>query len=46
MRNDYPEISEKINKAINFYIDDLGSIRAGRASTTVLNKSVLITMVQ
>ncbi len=38
MKNDYPELNEKINKAINFFIDDLGSIRAGRASTTVLNK--------
>lgn len=38
MKNDYPEISEKIKKAINYFIEDLGSIRAGRASTTVLNK--------
>ena len=38
MKNDYPEINEKIQKAIDFFIDDLGSIRAGRASTTVLNK--------
>lgn len=38
MRNDYPEIMEKIDKAINYFVDDLGSIRAGRASTTVLNK--------
>ena len=38
MRNDYPEIMEKIDKAINYFIDDLGSIRAGRANTTVLNK--------
>lgn len=38
MKNDYPELNEKISKAVNFYIEDLGSIRAGRASTTVLNK--------
>ena len=38
MKNDYPELNEKITKALNFYIEDLGSIRAGRASTTVLNK--------
>ena len=38
MKNNYPELSEKITKATNYFIDDLGSIRAGRASTTVLNK--------
>lgn len=38
MKNNYPELSEKITKAINFFVDDLGTIRAGRASTTVLNK--------
>ena len=38
MKNDYPELNEKITKALNFYVEDLGSIRAGRASTTVLNK--------
>ena len=38
MRNDYPELSAKMEKAINFFVEDLGSIRAGRASTTVLNK--------
>ena len=38
MRNDYPELTAKIEKAINFFVDDLGSIRAGRANTTVLNK--------
>ena len=38
MKNDYPELSAKIEKAINFFVDDLGTIRAGRASTTVLNK--------
>ena len=38
MRNDYPEINEKIQKAIDYFVEDLGSIRAGRASTTVLNK--------
>ena len=38
MKNDYPELSAKIDKAINFFVDDLGTIRAGRASTTVLNK--------
>lgn len=38
MKKDYPELSEKIEKAINYFIDDLGSIRAGRANTTVLNR--------
>ena len=38
MKNDYPELNAKIEKAINFFLDDLGSIRAGRANTTVLNK--------
>ena len=38
MKNDYPEITAKIEKAINFFVEDLGSIRAGRASTTVLNR--------
>jgi len=38
MKNDYPELSQKIEKAINYFIEDLGSIRAGRANTTVLNR--------
>ena len=38
MKNNYPEFNERIEKAINFFIEDLGSIRAGRANTTVLNK--------
>ena len=38
MKKDYPELSAKIEKAINYFIDDLGSIRAGRANTTVLNR--------
>lgn len=38
MKNDYPELSQKIEKAINYFVEDLGSIRAGRANTTVLNK--------
>ena len=38
MKNDYPELNAKIEKAINFFVEDLGSIRAGRASTTVLNR--------
>lgn len=38
MKNDYPEISQKIEKAITYFVEDLGSIRAGRANTTVLNK--------
>ena len=38
MKNDYSELSAKIEKAINYFVEDLGSIRAGRASTTVLNK--------
>ena len=38
MRNDYPELSAKLEKAENFFIDDLGTIRAGRANASVLNK--------
>ena len=38
MKNDYPELLAKIEKAINYFVDDLGSIRAGRANTTVLNR--------
>lgn len=38
MKNNYPELSEKLTKAVNFFVEDLGTIRAGRASTTVLNK--------
>ncbi len=38
MKKDYPELSAKIEKAINYFIDDLGSIRAGRANTTILNR--------
>ena len=38
MRNDYPELNEKIEKALNFYLEDLDTIRAGRANTAVLNK--------
>ncbi len=38
MKNDYPELSAKIDKALNFYLEELDSIRAGRANTAVLNK--------
>lgn len=37
MKNEYPELNEKLNKAINYFLDDLGTIRAGRANPTVLN---------
>ncbi len=38
MKNDYPELSAKLEKAVNFFLDELDSIRAGRANTAVLNK--------
>lgn len=38
MKNDYPELGAKIEKAINFFLDELDAIRAGRANTAVLNK--------
>lgn len=38
MKNDYPELSAKLEKAINYFIDDLGTIRAGRANASVLQK--------
>lgn len=38
MKNDYPELNAKIEKALNFYLEDLDTIRAGRANTAVLNK--------
>lgn len=38
MKNDYPELNSKIEKALNFYLEELDSIRAGRANTAVLNK--------
>lgn len=38
MKNDYPELNEKLEKATNFFVDELGAIRAGRANTSVLNK--------
>ena len=37
MKN-YPEITAKLEKAINYYLDELDSVRAGRANTAVLNK--------
>lgn len=38
MKNDYPELNEKLEKATNFFVEELGAIRAGRANTSVLNK--------
>ncbi len=38
MKNDYPELNSKIEKALGFYLEELDSIRAGRANTAVLNK--------
>ena len=38
MRNDYPELSAKLEKAVNYFIEDLGTIRAGRANSSVLQK--------
>ena len=38
MKNDYPELGAKLEKATNFFVEELGAIRAGRANTSVLNK--------
>lgn len=38
MKNDYPELNSKIEKALGFFLEELDSIRAGRANTAVLNK--------
>ena len=38
MKNNYPELEAKIEKAINYYLEELDAIRAGRANTAVLNK--------
>lgn len=38
MKNEYKEIEEKMKKSINFFIDDLAGIRAGRANPAILNK--------
>ena len=38
MKNEYPELNAKIDKAINYFLEDLGTIRAGRANASVLNK--------
>ena len=38
MKSNYPELEAKIEKAINYYLEELDAIRAGRANTAVLNK--------
>ena len=38
MKNNYPEISGKMDKAIAYYQDDLNTIRVGRANAAVLDK--------
>lgn len=38
MKNNYPELDAKIEKAINYFIEDIDTVRAGRANTAVLNK--------
>jgi len=38
MKNNYPELTAKLEKAINYFLEELDSIRAGRANTAVLNK--------
>ena len=38
MKNNYPELDAKIEKAINYFVEDLDTVRAGRANTAVLNK--------
>ena len=38
MKNDLPELHAKLEKSINFFVEDLVSIRAGRANPDVLKK--------
>ncbi len=38
MKNNYPEFDARIEKAINYFVEDLDTVRAGRANTAVLNK--------
>ena len=38
MKNNYPELDAKIEKAINYFVEDIDTVRAGRANTAVLNK--------
>ncbi|MBR1970492.1 MAG: ribosome recycling factor [Clostridia bacterium] len=38
MKNNYPELEAKIEKAINYFVEDIDTVRAGRANTAVLNK--------
>lgn len=38
MKNNYPEITEKMDKAIAYYQDDLNTIRVGRANAAVLDR--------
>ncbi len=35
---EYNEVEEKMQKSLNVYIDNLGTIRAGRANPQILNK--------
>lgn len=37
-KSDYPEITAKMDKTLNVFIEDLKAIRAGRANPAVLNK--------
>lgn len=38
MRQELKQFEEKMNKAINFYSNDINSIRAGRANPAILDK--------
>lgn len=38
MKNNYPEITAKMDKAIAYYQEDLETVRVGRANAAVLNK--------
>lgn len=38
MKNNYPEITEKMDKAISYFKEELDAIRVGRANAAVLNK--------
>jgi len=38
MKQNYPELEEKMDKAIAFYQEELDTIRVGRANAAVLNK--------
>lgn len=40
-KSDYPEISNKMDKTINIYQEDLQAVRAGRANPAILDKVIV-----